>query len=117
MACMFNKYFALALHNNTGESLAVPNIVKYKNIYIIISWKLTKILHVYNKNHRNSVSIYRPVLLLDILSEVMTKYIHNHVSIITNNMICSEQHGFIKGESCSTQLADVYLETDSYLDS
>ena len=34
---MLNKYFELASNNNTGESLAVPNIVEYKNIYRIIS--------------------------------------------------------------------------------
>ena len=46
----------------------------------------------------------------------MEKCIHNHVNILTNNLICSEQHGFIKGKSCSTQLTGVYHEIGSYLD-
>ena len=37
MAYMFNTYFELAFNNNTGESLAVPNIIAYKNIYRVIS--------------------------------------------------------------------------------
>ena len=37
MAGMVNQYFELASNSNTGESLAVPNIVEYKNIYRIIS--------------------------------------------------------------------------------
>ena len=47
----------------------------------------------------------------------MGKCIHNHVNILTNDLICSEQHGFIKGKSCSTQLMGVYHEIGSYLDS
>ena len=35
----------------------------------------------------------------------------------TNNLIFSEQHGFIKGKSCSTQLTGVYHETGLHLDS
>ena len=37
MAGMVNQYFELASNSNTGESLAVPNIVEYKNLYRIIS--------------------------------------------------------------------------------
>ena len=47
----------------------------------------------------------------------MGKCIHNHDNIFTNNRTCSEQHGFIKGISCSTQLTGVYYEVGSYLDS
>ena len=47
----------------------------------------------------------------------MQNCIQNHVGIITNNVICSEQHGFLKGKSCSTQLTDVYHYISLYLDS
>ena len=76
------------------------------------SWKLSKVSPVHSKSGRDPVSNYIPVSLLSIVSEVLGKCIHNfhnsHVSIITNNMICSEQHGFLKSKSCSTQLTYVY---------
>ena len=31
---MFNRYFEVASYNNTGESAAVPDISKYKNMYL-----------------------------------------------------------------------------------
>ena len=103
---MFIKYFELASDNSTGELLAIPNIVEHKTIYRIISG-------------REPVSKYRQISLLSrpILSGVMEKCIHNHVSTITNNMIRSAQHGFLKGKSCSTRLTDVYHAIGSYLDS
>ena len=60
-------------------------------------WKLANVLPVHNKSERDPVSNYRSIPLLSIMSEVMGKCIHNHVSIIINNIICSEQHGFLKG--------------------
>ena len=60
-------------------------------------WKVANFLPAHNKRERDPVSNYRTVLLLSIVSEVIRKCIHNHVNIITNNMICSEQHGFLKG--------------------
>ena len=37
--------------------------------------------------------------------------------MLVYNLICSEQHGFIKEKSCSTQLTGVYHEIGSHLDS
>ena len=47
----------------------------------------------------------------------MEKCIHNHASIITNTMICSEQHGFLKDKSYSTPLTDVHYGFGLYVDS
>ena len=47
----------------------------------------------------------------------MKKYIGNYVSKITINMIFSEQHGLLKGKSCSTELTDVQSDISSCLDS
>ena len=66
-------------------------------ILSLTSWKLANVLPVHNKSERDPVSNYRPVSLLSIVSEVVEKYIHNYVSIITNNTTCSGKHGFLKG--------------------
>ena len=88
-----------------------------KQSNVPISRKLANARHIHKKCDSDPVSNYRPVSLLGILSKVMEKCIHNRVSIITNNMICSV-HGIIKGKSCSTQLlTGVYYEIGSYLDS
>ena len=46
------------------------------------SWKLANIIPVHKKSDSDPVSNYRKVSLLNILSKVMEKCIHNHVSII-----------------------------------
>ena len=48
---------------------------------------------------------------------MIEKCIHNHVNIITNNLICKFYKGFIKCQSCTTQQTGVYHEIGSYLDS
>ena len=75
------------------------------------------VIPAHKKGDRDPVSHCRLISLLSIVSIVMKKCIHNHVNITTNNLICSEQHGFIKGKSCSTQITGVYHEIGSYLDS
>ena len=80
------------------------------------SWKLANVLPVYDKSDNDHVSKYRPVSLLSTVSGVMENCIYNHAGMITNNMICFEQHGFLKGKSCNTQPADVIHESGSYLD-
>ena len=81
------------------------------------SWKLANVIHVHKKGDRDHVSNYRLISLLSIVSIVMGKCIHNHVNIIINNLICSEQHSLIKGKSCSTQITGVYHEIGPHLDS
>ena len=71
-----------------------------------------------NKIDRDPVYNYRPVFgSISIWSEVMENCIHNHDNIITINVICSEQHEFLKSKSCSSQVIDVFHKIGSYLDS
>ena len=46
----------------------------------------------------------------------MEKCMHNHVSMITDKIICSEQYGFLKGKYCSTQQTYFHHEIGTYLD-
>ena len=110
-----------AVSKHCAKELA-PSLVTLFNLSIKqskapTSWKLANVIPVHKKGDRDPVSNYRPISLLSIVSKMMEKFIHNHVNIITNNLICSEQHSFIKGKSCSTQLTGVYHEIGSYLDS
>ena len=110
-----------AVLKHCAKELA-PSLVTLFNISMIqskvpTSWKLANVISVHKKGDRDPVSNYRPISLLSIVSKVMEKCIHNQVNIVTNNLIFYEQHGFIKGESCSTQLTGVYHEIGSYLDS
>ena len=110
-----------AILKHCAKDLA-PSLVTLFNLSmeqskVPTSWKSANVIPVHNKGDRYPVSNYRAISLLSIVSKVMEKCIHNHVNIITNNLICSEQHGFIKGKSCSTQLTGVYHEIGSHLDS
>ena len=95
-----------------APSLVTLFNLSMKQSKVPTSWKLA--IPVHKKGDRDPVSNYRLISLLGIVSKVMEKCIDNHVSIITNNLICSEQDGFIKGKSCSTQLTGVYHEIGFY---
>ena len=103
--------------NKLAPSLVTLFNLSMEQSKVPTSWKLANVIPVHEKGDRDPVSNYRPISLLSFVSKVMEKYIHNHVNIITNNLICSERHGFIKGKYCSTQLTGVYHEIGSHLDS
>ena len=98
--------FLVALFNLSMEQYKVPT-----------SRKLANVIHVHKKGDRDPAANYRPISLLSIVSKVIEKCIHNHVNIITNNLICKSYKGFIKCQSCTTQQTGVYHEIGSYLDS
>ena len=102
-----------AVLKNWAKELGPPLVTLFslhlEQSKLSTSWKLANVLSAHGQSDREHVSNYRPVVLLSIVSGVMETCFYNHISIITNNMICSEQqHGFLKDKPCSTQLADVY---------
>ena len=66
---------------------------------------------IFKNGERSKPSNYRPISLTSVPGKLMERIIRdalvNHMT--TNKLFCEEQHGFIKGKSCATQLLE-YME-------
>lgn len=74
-------------------------------------WKCANVTAIFKNGERSKPSNYRPISLTSVPGKLMERIIRdalvNHMT--TNNLFCEEQHGFIKGKSCATQLLE-YME-------
>ncbi|KAL0818556.1 hypothetical protein ABMA28_008995 [Loxostege sticticalis] len=67
-------------------------------------WKCANITPVHKSGSRHNVEQYRPISILSTLSKVFERLVHNQVYPILHNVIISEQHGFVKQRSTTTNL-------------
>ena len=82
-------------------------------------WKRATVTPIFKKGSRLSPGNYRPVSLTCILCKVMESIVREKITqhLAENNLIHREQHGFVKGRSCVTQLLDVMDAWTEILDS
>ncbi len=83
---------------------------KSLNTYILPNaWKQPNITAIFKKGNRKSPENYRPIsltsisckLMESIMRDIIMKYLHS------NNLICNNQFGLIKGRSTNLQLLNV----------
>ena len=69
-------------------------------------WKHARIVPIFKKDDRKSVTNYRPILLTSFCSKLLEHIICSEISshLEANNLICKSQHGFQRLKSCETQL-------------
>ena len=62
-------------------------------------WKKATVTLIFKKGSRLSPGNYRPVSLTCILCKVMESIVREKITqhLTENNLICREQHGFVKG--------------------
>lgn len=74
-------------------------------------WKCANVSAIFKSGDRTKPCNYRPISLTSVPGKVMERIIRDalvsHMTV--NNLFCTEQHGFIKGKSCATQLLE-FLE-------
>lgn len=75
-------------------------------------WKTAHIVPIYKKGSQSQVKNYRPISILNVLSKLFERVVHNHMYPIVSKFIPPEQHGFMKERSTNTNLA---LFTDDVL--
>ena len=73
-----------------------------------VQWKSANVIPVLKKGDNSSVTNYRPISLLCVVSKIMERCIHNCISLFVRPLIHPCQHGFVKATSCTTQLLHVY---------
>ncbi|MEW8543133.1 MAG: reverse transcriptase family protein, partial [Candidatus Thiodiazotropha sp.] len=73
-------------------------------------WKDGNVTPIHKKGDRHIPDNFRPISLLSGIGKVMERCIHKYVYnyCITNNIFTPYQSGFIKGDSTTYQLLDLY---------
>ena len=69
-------------------------------------WKLANVVPVYKKGNNEQTENYRPISLLPIVSKVLERCIFNNIRDHLFQRIHINQHGFLPGKSCVTNLLD-----------
>ena len=69
-------------------------------------WKEAHIIPIHKKGNKAVMANYRPVALTSVVSKVFEKLIcATMMSFLTrNNLVSPQQHGFIRGRSCQTNM-------------
>ena len=80
-------------------------------------WKLSNIVPIHKKAKKEYMENYRPISILCIISKVWERCILRNIRDHFTNFIDKNQHGFIQGKSCTTQLLEVLDQIGSFLDS
>ena len=71
-------------------------------------WRTANITAVFKKGNRKQPGNYRPVSLTSVICKMMEHFVREAVMghMSANNLICEEQHGFLKGKTCITNLLE-----------
>ena len=75
-------------------------------------WKQGNISPIFKKGNKHDPGNYRPISLTSVLSKVMETFVRDAVRehLLKNDLISSQQHGFIPGRSTSSQLLECFDE-------
>ena len=70
------------------------------------SWKKATIAAIYKKGKKSEPGNYRPVSLTSVISKVMESIVRDAMveHMMKNNLFSNDQHGFVPGRDCITQL-------------
>ena len=83
------------------------------------AWKDGNIVPIFKKGSRKLAGNYRPISLTSVCGKIMESFIREAIvnHMMTNNLFCNEQHGFVPGRSCITQLLEMMEIWTEMLDS
>ena len=106
-----------------ADQLASPLSILYRKSLdegiLPESWREGHVIPIHKKGSRNQASNYRPVSLTSIVVKVLESVIRDAIveHMTTNHQFAEEQHGFVPGRSCMTQLITVIEEWSQSLQS
>ena len=71
-------------------------------------WKSANVTAIFKKPTEKNPANYRPISLTSVRGKIMERLIRNALveHMVDNNLFTPEQHGFISGKSCTTQLSE-----------
>lgn len=85
------------LFNNSLETGVVPS-----------EWKVAKVTPLFKKGDKHQASNYRPISLTSVIGKLLESLVKDKLltHLEANNLICSNQHGFVPKKSCETNLLE-----------
>lgn len=90
------------------KSLAMPIALIFNRCiscgYFPKIWKTAHIVPVHKKGLKTAIPNYRPISILNVLSKLFEKVVHQHIYSTISRSIPPQQHGFLKGRSTNTNL-------------
>ena len=94
------------LSNELTKPLALLFKKSLQEALIPQQWKKSHVSPIYKNGHRMQPNIYRPVSLTSVICKLLGKIVWQAVMkhLIDNGLINDNQHDFIPGSSCITQL-------------
>ena len=101
------------LLSKTADALASPFTILFRQSLsegkIPEDWRKAKVCPIFKKGSRLSANNYRPVSLTSVVCKIMEKLVRENIikHLEMNKLINDNQHGFMHGRSCATQLLDV----------
>ena len=91
-----------------AHSLALPLSELFKTVYLTghipLEWKLANVVPVYKKGSKACVENYRPISLTCLCMKVLERIVRKEIMRKCGHLISPEQHGFLPGKSCTTQM-------------
>ena len=98
----------------TAEALTPPLLILlHKSLdegSLPDDWKKGNITAIYKKGSKANPGNYHPISLTSIICKLLEAIIRDaivtHMSV--NNLFCDQQHGFVPGRSCITQLLTTF---------
>ena len=75
-----------------------------ENRKIPSEWKLANVVPLHKKGSRDRSESYRPISLTCIMGKVYEKLVRKHMVDHVGKLIAPEQHGFLPGRSCTSNL-------------
>ena len=79
-------------------------------------WKVANIVPIFKKGKKEFVENYRPISLIPVISKVLERCVLTGLRDHISHLISREQHGFLAGRSCVTQLTSVLHYIGGQLD-
>lgn len=101
------------LLSKAAEVLAIPLTILFRTSLregkIPDDWRSAKVCPIFKKGSKLAANNYRPVSLTSIVCKTMEKLVREQIveHLEKNKLINENQHGFVQGRSCTTQLLDV----------
>ena len=93
---------------NCSVSLALPLSLMYNICYrtgvIPKEWKSAFVVPVHKKDDKSVVENYRPISLTCLVMKTFEVCIRDEIMSRCNNLINTQQHGFLPEKSCTTQM-------------
>ena len=81
-------------------------------------WKIANVTALFKSGERQLPENYRPISLTSVVGKLLERIIRNEIvnHMESNNLFAEEQHGFVAGRSCTTQLLEFMEEITEAID-